>query len=316
MFAVEIRQEFRSRTRLLSAGVMVEMQNVIFETVALCALGLIALCLLGRNFFSAPTSRFPEPQYVTNTCPNCGGSFEFLQREIGRDWKCPHCGIPVTLRESPLMQAIPKKSELLGALLGLVLGPLGFFYVGWRYGLSAICFYGFYVFFIGQRDFLELVQQADLGILYGLLHVGGIGTSIATNIRERNKAIVEGDRYTFENLSNTGMAVLWVAFTYPLIAFVVFLVQSIVVTVKSLMHGHFFAAFSAYCLQGLLVFNLMWVVKYVIYGVLVLLLIAGCEFVFCRNRSSKMYESVTVPRATVVTARKTHYESAKTRQDY
>ena len=36
-------------------------------------------------------------KYVTNTCPACGGSFEFLESEIGREWQCPHCKAAVRL---------------------------------------------------------------------------------------------------------------------------------------------------------------------------------------------------------------------------
>ncbi len=36
-------------------------------------------------------------RYVTNTCPACGGTYEFLEQEIGREWTCPHCASPVIL---------------------------------------------------------------------------------------------------------------------------------------------------------------------------------------------------------------------------
>jgi DNA-directed RNA polymerase subunit RPC12/RpoP len=37
-------------------------------------------------------------KYVTNTCPACGGNFEFLESEIEREWNCPHCSFPVLLQ--------------------------------------------------------------------------------------------------------------------------------------------------------------------------------------------------------------------------
>ncbi len=44
--------------------------------------------------------------YLTNTCPACGDSFEFLEKEIGRSRNCPHCGMAVTLQP----QAVEGKS--------------------------------------------------------------------------------------------------------------------------------------------------------------------------------------------------------------
>ena len=36
-------------------------------------------------------------KYVMNTCPACGGNFEFLESGIGREWNCPHCKAAVRL---------------------------------------------------------------------------------------------------------------------------------------------------------------------------------------------------------------------------
>jgi DNA-directed RNA polymerase subunit RPC12/RpoP len=35
---------------------------------------------------------------IGNVCPHCQGSYEFLRREVGRHWNCPHCGARVVLR--------------------------------------------------------------------------------------------------------------------------------------------------------------------------------------------------------------------------
>ena len=45
------------------------------------------------------TSQNQLPDYVKNTCPNCGGGYEFSRKEVGREWTCPHCNQPVLLRQ-------------------------------------------------------------------------------------------------------------------------------------------------------------------------------------------------------------------------
>ena len=40
-------------------------------------------------------------RYVTNTCRECGGTYEFLDQEIGREWVCPQCGVPIILAPGP-----------------------------------------------------------------------------------------------------------------------------------------------------------------------------------------------------------------------
>lgn len=41
---------------------------------------------------------FVKMKYIENKCPKCQGQYEFLEQEAGRDWTCPHCGFPITLR--------------------------------------------------------------------------------------------------------------------------------------------------------------------------------------------------------------------------
>lgn len=54
-------------------------------------------------------------KYVTNTCPACGGNFEFLESEIGREWNCPHCKCGVVLQpppEAPLPHVKPEEQRI------------------------------------------------------------------------------------------------------------------------------------------------------------------------------------------------------------
>ena len=52
-------------------------------------------------------------KYMTNTCPACEGSFEFLEQETNRDWRCPHCGFRALLH--PTQQApVPQLPHTLG----------------------------------------------------------------------------------------------------------------------------------------------------------------------------------------------------------
>ena len=67
-----------------------------------------------------------EAKYITNACPACGGGYEFLEQEIGRAWKCPHCGSPVALRAqtpSPKGGATRTRLCLKGTLRWLLVLP-------------------------------------------------------------------------------------------------------------------------------------------------------------------------------------------------
>ena len=44
--------------------------------------------------------------YVVNTCPECGGNYEFLTEEVGRQWSCPHCGTAITLAPGPSLGGV------------------------------------------------------------------------------------------------------------------------------------------------------------------------------------------------------------------
>jgi len=62
-------------------------------------------------------------RYVTNTCPACGGKFEFEAKAVGREWTCPHCNQPLTLKKPRFLNwrdAGKGVWALLGLLLALV----------------------------------------------------------------------------------------------------------------------------------------------------------------------------------------------------
>lgn len=62
-------------------------------------------------------------KHVTNICPSCRGSYEFLEQEVGREWNCPHCGSTVTLQAQRVdsAAAIPDAKLRLKVVLRWVL---------------------------------------------------------------------------------------------------------------------------------------------------------------------------------------------------
>ncbi len=56
-------------------------------------------------------------RYITNTCPVCGGTYEFSEQDVGREWKCPHCGEPVQLRQATSPRA---SASILWGIVALV----------------------------------------------------------------------------------------------------------------------------------------------------------------------------------------------------
>jgi hypothetical protein len=61
-------------------------------------------------------------------------------------------------------------------------------------------------------------------------------------------------------------------------------VLSSIAAVKCVFHSEFRAALGDYFLGGVIFCKFLWWLGYAIYGAFVLLLLKGCEFVFCRKK--------------------------------
>lgn len=190
----------------------------------------------------------------------------------------------MVLRRQPLVQPVPKRSAVLAALFGFALGPFGLFYVGWRYGLSAVCFTLYYVVFMSRADAARLRAEAGVGIVPDLLYLAGTAAMAAALIRTRGRAIERGDERKFRTLFSEGESIApIVGGAYALVAFCVVSILAAVGTAKWLMHGSLRQAIFTQVLAGLGVFNIRWVVGYMLYIILILYAVRGCEFLFCRK---------------------------------
>src|SRR5947199_1230420 len=108
---------------------------------------------------------------------------------------------------APLTQPIPKKSSLLAFILAFVFGPLGFLYLGWRYGLAAI---GSFVVYVGTLAIPSVgiwLAMAAPPVVWAIVHCVVVGISTAIIVQERNGAIDRGDAITFEESKGMELAV-------------------------------------------------------------------------------------------------------------
>lgn len=115
-------------------------------------------------------------------CTSCGNTIKEAAE------MCPHCGVrqkeaetserpggesSLSERRQYELEAIASKSPILGAILGCLLGPVGYIYVG-KWGWALLSFFTFHFLFLGflltPLHILKIVSDAK-----GTLRRAGIG---------------------------------------------------------------------------------------------------------------------------------------------
>lgn len=175
---------------------------------------------------------------------------------------------------SSLTQPIPKKSGLLAFILAFAFGPLGFFYLGWRYGLAAIGFFAvcvatFAIPWVG--DWLAMAAQPTF---WGIVHCIVVGSFAAMVVEERNSAIDCGDAEAFEESKGMKLAVMTTLGAYKAVQMASFGLAGFIIAFKFVRDGRIGAALLALFIvvpaATLFAGFIFWVFSFVLLGVFAL----------------------------------------------
>jgi hypothetical protein len=139
----------------------------------------------------------------------------------------------MTDRGGALMRPIPKKSQVLAFFLGLIFGPIGFFYVGWRYGVAAVCFFLILIAIVKIPAMGMLIEFAASDWVWGTLHGLVIGVFASIAIDDQNKNDAKG----FEDTITMEFALLCAAGAYKIVMEVAFGLAGIIIAVKMMSDG-------------------------------------------------------------------------------
>ncbi len=169
---------------------------------------------------------------------------------------------------APLTQPIPKKSRVLAFILAFVFGPLGFFYVGWRYGVAAIAFFAVYIAMMAIPLVGDWLAMEAPPAVWGIVHGIVVGIFAAMVVEERNRSIDRGDPAAFQESKGMGLAVMATLSAYRAVQMTSFVLAGFIIAFRLVREGRvgmaLLALFIAVPFASLLAGFVYWVFSFIL----------------------------------------------------
>jgi hypothetical protein len=136
------------------------------------------------------------------TCPLCARTIEFPEELAETEISCPICrgtiALPQVTKPPPRMEGEThrgrKKSKLLASILVAVLGPFGWFYCGWRFGLNSCLSFCPYLATLMSFEYVNW-PLAAVGSLrtWGYIAAALFGLAATQLVEWRNEVATRGE---------------------------------------------------------------------------------------------------------------------------
>ncbi len=146
---------------------------------------------------------------------------------------------------APLTQPIPPKSGVLAFILAFVFGPLWFFYVGWRFGVSAIAYFMVYVAIFAIPWVGDWLAMAAPPTIWAVVHGAVVGMFAATVVDPRRCVLAGCDPTTFGKSEGTVFAIKLTLETYRAVQMTSFGLAGVIIAFRLARDGKVGAALLA-----------------------------------------------------------------------
>lgn len=174
---------------------------------------------------------------TTDNCPTCGAEFTYHVAGHPPSWSSPtpkaEVPKPVSVQpapanestslnegstDRPLMQPIPTKSPIVSAILAIVFGPFGYFYLGRTYGISSLLYLILWCFHLSIVRWPPEMASPEESRWHGILAwlvliIGAVGAS-----SQQKMAVSKGDAALYKSFRTEASDVSMEAYTISMAA--------------------------------------------------------------------------------------------------
>lgn len=144
---------------------------------------------------------------------------------------------------TPLTQPVRKKIGFLALACTLVLGPFGFFYLGWRFGFAALSFFVSVLLCVtqGLQDLVITIAGPTIGcaalIVFWLVQNPVLGYYAMKAVTKHNTAVETGDSQAFKRFSGVDAAFETTLEAFLMAQITAWVVSALLVALKLIFEG-------------------------------------------------------------------------------